>query len=118
MASQRTISDIGAHCLEIFNACLSKDPGDGALGMLEGEQRRFRAWANRLKVFTRRHVNLDAQLHAAKYDQARQMVQILLDVLERNLLLGTAAPDPSRPCVLPIWSGGGSIVECADVGEL
>ncbi len=84
------ISDVARSCLDLFNDCLSKD-GD-AFARLEGEERRFRAWSNSLKVFAKQHVNLDAQLRLDKHTQIRKMVLLLLNVLKDNLSLGMDVP--------------------------
>lgn len=103
MACQKTISDAGEQCLKLFDACLSKHPHDEVLARLEYECRRFQTWAKSLKVFERTNFNLDAQLRQPKYDQIREMVQLLLDVLGKNLSLGMAFPSSLLPGLLFIW---------------
>ncbi|RDW85690.1 hypothetical protein BP5796_04015 [Coleophoma crateriformis] len=79
----RTISSVALSCIEIFHRCLSRDRN--AFAKLEGEERRFWAWSNSLKVFEEQHINLDAQLN--KHAQIREMVLLLLGVLKDNLSL-------------------------------
>ena len=72
-------------CLSQFESCLSQSLHASA--ELERAERRFRAWTNNLKVFSQ-DANLDAQLSPKKYDQIRQMIGLLLNVLNENLALG------------------------------
>jgi hypothetical protein len=80
-----SISDASQACLSLFQSCLSRNPD--AFTKLEAAERQFRAWTNRLKVFVK-GASLDEQLGAKKYDQIRQIVMLLLKILNENLYLG------------------------------
>jgi hypothetical protein len=79
------IYDRGLQCLKLFRDCLATED---ALAVLQPYEERFWAWANQLKVFSKPHISLDAQLKYDKFDRLRQAVYLLLDVLRDNLQLG------------------------------
>ena len=83
------IHDVARNCANLFDECLSKD--QYAFARLEVEERRFWIWSNSLKVFAKQHINLDAQLRLNKHVGIREMVFLLLNVLEKNLSLGIDA---------------------------
>jgi hypothetical protein len=72
-------------CLDRFRDCLT---AEAALTVLQPHQERFWAWANQLKVFSKPHISLDAQLKDDKFKRLRQAIYLLLDVLLENLQLG------------------------------
>ncbi|KAK4065581.1 hypothetical protein Trihar35433_7701 [Trichoderma harzianum] len=70
--------------LHLFQSCALRT--QYAVADFEATERLFTAWTNRLRVFSQ-SASLDAQLRAEKYDIIRQMVMLLLDVLNKNLSL-------------------------------
>jgi len=92
------IRGLVSDCLLCFNNCLnltrSVQTDAEVLAELEAEQRRFRVWAGSLKVFSRPHVSLDAQLNSNSNREIKEMVFLLLQVLKENLSLGML---PSLP---------------------
>ncbi|KAK5654615.1 hypothetical protein OQA88_7245 [Cercophora sp. LCS_1] len=89
--SVRTLAN---RCFALFDDCLAHhvDGDSRILATLEKEQRRLRVWSNSLKVFSRPHVSLDAQLSRSPDKEIGEMVLLLLDVLRENLDL-VGAPD-------------------------
>jgi len=55
---------------------------------LETEQCRFRVWSNSLKVFSRPHVSLDAQLKRSPDKKIKAMLVLFHNVLRENMFLG------------------------------
>jgi len=82
------IYDRALQCLVLFQRCLAaKD----ALAVLQPFEERFWAWANQLKVFSKPHISIDAQLKDDVFDRLRQAIYVLLDVLHDNLQLGACS---------------------------
>jgi hypothetical protein len=80
-----SISDASQTSLHLFESCLSRNPE--AFAELEVVERRFRAWTNNLNVFSQ-GASLDMRLRPEKYGHIRQMIMLLLNVLNENLSLG------------------------------
>ncbi|PTB51390.1 hypothetical protein M431DRAFT_19399 [Trichoderma harzianum CBS 226.95] len=80
----QSISDASQKALHLFQSCALRT--QYAVADFEATERLFTAWTNRLRVFSQ-SASLDAQLRAEKYDIIRQMVMLLLDVLNKNLSL-------------------------------
>lgn len=81
----QSISDASQKALQLFRSCALRT--QYAVAEFEATERQFGAWTNRLRVFSQ-SASLDSQLRAEKYDKIRQMVMLLLDVLNENLSLG------------------------------
>ncbi|KAI8663493.1 hypothetical protein NCS57_00950500 [Fusarium keratoplasticum] len=88
-----SISNASQTCLNLFQSCRSQNPD--AFAELEAAERRFRAWTNNLKVFSQ-GASLDTQLRAERYGQIRQMVMLLLNVLNENLSLALKFVSPGQ----------------------
>lgn len=81
----RSISDASHACLDLFESCFLRNAD--VFAELEAAERQFRAWTNNLRVFGK-NASLDTQLRADKYDEYRQMIILLLQILNENLSLG------------------------------
>lgn len=80
-----SIRNLSQTSVNLFESCLSRNPE--VFAELEVAERRLRAWTNNLKVFSQ-GASLDMQLHPEKYAHIRQMIMLLLNVLNENLSLG------------------------------
>lgn len=80
-----SIADASQVCLDLFDSCFLRNLD--AFTDFEVSKRQFRVWTNHLRVFSQ-GANLDTQLRAEKYDEIRQMVMLLLNILNENLSLG------------------------------
>ncbi|QYT06300.1 hypothetical protein H0G86_013158 [Trichoderma simmonsii] len=80
----QSILDASQKCLDLFRSCLLGNPN--AVAELEAAERLFRAWTNNVNVFSQ-SASLDTQLREEKYGQIRQMVVLLLNVLNEHLSL-------------------------------
>lgn len=80
------IFDVALSCLELFRSYPLK--ARPVAIKIEAERQRFWAWSNTLKVFSKEHFSLDAQLRDPRYAEIKRMVIRLLRVLHNNLKLG------------------------------
>lgn len=83
--SPETIYNSARKCLDGFRDCLAVEI---EFAVFQPHQERFWAWANQLKVFSKPHLSLDAQLKDDKYERLRHAIYLLLDVIQKNLQSG------------------------------
>jgi hypothetical protein len=81
------IYDRALQCLELFQR---RAEAETTLAVLRPFEERFWGWANQLKVFSKPHLSIDAQLNHDKFERLRRAISLLLDVLRDNLQLGTS----------------------------
>lgn len=83
--SEKPLQRASKACLNLFESCFLRN--SDAFTELEAAERLFRAWTNNLRVFSK-DTSLDTRLRAENYDEIRQMIILLLKILDENLSLG------------------------------